>query len=113
LSTPYDSIFWKYENILPFTQRQQDLLSTIKAKGFQTNYFASDKKENELKILSKKGAIVWHKDSYLSLQPNVLSDTLVSDLSISIYFDINKYADTVLYQTITMLDMDKSKYNLL
>jgi len=112
LSTPYDSIFWKYENILPFTQRQQDLLSTIKAKGFQTNYFASDKKENELKILSKKGAIVWHKDSYLSLQPNVLSDTLVSDLSISIYFDINKYADTVLYQTITMLDMDKSKYNL-
>ncbi|MBK8052300.1 MAG: hypothetical protein IPK35_03195 [Saprospiraceae bacterium] len=112
LSTPYDSTFWKCENVIPMTLSQLNKVRHIWLKAFQSNYYPPDKKDSENMLLAIKGVLVWNKDNYLDQVTNILSDTLISKPSISIYFDVNKYADTILYTTLTTLDIENSKYNL-
>ena len=112
ISTPYDSTFWKHVNVIPMTGIQLNKVRHIWLKAFQSNYYPPDKNDCENMMLAGKGVLVWNKDNYLDQLPNLISDTLTSDPSISIYFDINQYADTILYTTLTTLDIGNSKYNL-
>lgn len=113
VSTPFDDIFWKYENSIPLSLSQTKKLNRIISNGFQINYDKPKKDEKNVKIDKGNGLLLWNKDEYLDLLNNVVSDTTVAELDISIYCDIHQYPDTILFTTFTTLDLSNSKYNFL
>ncbi len=109
---PFDSIFWKYNIGTDLTLRQLERISNIAKNGVLVNYNLGKKEKLLEKSLFEQNNIVWNKDKYLDLDRDMKLNTLQCELGIYIYCDINKYNDTIFFNTMTILDRLNTKFNL-
>ena len=109
---PFDSTFWNLTNGLVLTQRQWDKFARITESGISYNYRLPKKDKAISETLFRQNNVTWNKDSYLDLDADESQDSIRADLSVYIYFDLNTFNDSLVFNTITILDRLSTKFNL-
>lgn len=109
---PFDSYFWENTSGLVLCEEQKEKLNDILTSGIGYNY-SNSKNEAALKDkLIKQYSVIYDKNSYLDLDPNIISDSIRADLSVYLYLDINTYNHLITHQTLTILDHLKTRFSL-
>lgn len=109
---PSHDDFWDENDRLMVTDQQIQKLPAFASKGVMYNYFDSN---DEIIIKNKiisEFSIIWNKDNFLNLRQNVISDTIVTDLSVDIFLNIDTYNGQTIFNTMTVLDYLHTNYSL-
>lgn len=116
---PTDSLFWAKSKTLQVTEKQQKRYDLFAKNGVLLN-FSEIKNQSNIRTPDQNpfedffefNNVIWNKNSFIRLKPNVESKKEKADIAVQLFLDINKFGDSLYHNSHTILDLFKTEYNL-
>jgi hypothetical protein len=116
---PYDSTFWERNKALEVTEKQKERYKLFSQNGILLNFTDITRLDGKPKTTFHQfgnffefNNIVWNKDAVIRLKSNSDLKRDVADIKVQLFLDINKYGDSLFYNSYTILDVFQTTYNL-